>query len=87
MQDWVPPQTCYRSRPGRWGAEDIWPSPRIPPKKLALGPAGALGGALGKRRFARPCGWASALEKLGAVVMMTIGPPTNALMIRGRRSF
>ncbi len=47
MQDWVPPQTCYTARPGRWVAEDLWPSPRSVPKELALGPAGALGGDLG----------------------------------------
>ncbi|MEZ5798065.1 MAG: CocE/NonD family hydrolase [Paracoccaceae bacterium] len=29
MQDAVPPQTCYRHRPGRWVGEADWPSPRI----------------------------------------------------------
>lgn len=38
MQDSVPPRTCYHHRPGRWVAEDAWPSPRIQP--WALHPAG-----------------------------------------------
>lgn len=29
MQDSVPPTTRYEQRPGRWVAEDTWPSPRI----------------------------------------------------------
>jgi hypothetical protein len=45
MQDHVPPRTCYRERPGRWVAEDHWPSPRIRMERLALGPGGRLGAA------------------------------------------
>lgn len=45
MQDHVPPQTCYLERPGRWVAEDTWPSPRITPERLTLGSNGVLGGA------------------------------------------
>ncbi|MDP3647715.1 MAG: CocE/NonD family hydrolase [Tabrizicola sp.] len=44
MQDHVPPQTCYRERPGRWVGEEVWPSPRIVPERLALGAGGRLGG-------------------------------------------
>jgi putative CocE/NonD family hydrolase len=44
MQDHVPPQTCYRERPGRWVGEEVWPSPRIVPERLALGSGGRLGG-------------------------------------------
>ena len=45
MQEYVPPQTCYLARPGRWVAEDTWPSPRITPERLTLGANGVLGGA------------------------------------------
>lgn len=43
MQDYVPPATCYTSRPGRWVAEETWPSPRISSQKLCLNPGGVLG--------------------------------------------
>ncbi len=36
MQDSVPPSTHYDERPGRWIAEEAWPSPRIEPRRLAL---------------------------------------------------
>ena len=42
MQDHVPPQTCYRSRPGRWVAEKQWPSSRINWQTFHLSPAGHL---------------------------------------------
>ncbi len=29
LQDSVPPTTSYRERPGRWVAEESWPSPRL----------------------------------------------------------
>jgi uncharacterized protein len=45
MQGYVPPATCYTSRPGRWVAEDTWPSPRIKPQKLCLNGRGVLGDA------------------------------------------
>ena len=44
MQDHVPPQTCYTTRPGRWVGETVWPSPRIQPLTLALNPGNRLGG-------------------------------------------
>ena len=47
MQDYVPPATCYRLRPGRWVAEDAWLSPRIVAEKLCLNPGRRLGGAKG----------------------------------------
>jgi hypothetical protein len=37
MQDSVPPHPSYKERPGRWVAEDSWPSPRIGPKTYAFG--------------------------------------------------
>src|SRR6266545_2737816 len=37
MQDWVEPRTFYEERPGRWVAEDAWPSARIEPFALPLG--------------------------------------------------
>src|SRR5579884_30021 len=42
MQDSVPPRTHYRTRPGRWVAEERWPSPRLTTRRLALG-RGTLG--------------------------------------------
>ena len=39
MQESVPPQTTYAERPGRWVAEESWPSGRIAPLRLALNPS------------------------------------------------
>ena len=36
LQDPVPPRTYYAERPGRWVAEDTWPSPRIEATSLHL---------------------------------------------------
>lgn len=36
MQEPVPPATCYTERPGRWIAENAWPSPNIDWHKLHL---------------------------------------------------
>ena len=36
LQDSVPPQPQYETRPGRWVAEDRWPSPRITTHRLNL---------------------------------------------------
>ncbi len=36
MQDSVAPQPFHETRPGRWVAEDSWPSPRIQPQRLFL---------------------------------------------------
>ena len=33
MQESVPPKPFYYERPGRWVAEDSWPSPRIVPRR------------------------------------------------------
>lgn len=38
MQHTVPPDTSYSHRPGRWVAEESWPSPRIKRRNLALQP-------------------------------------------------
>lgn len=43
VQDSVPPKTCYTERPGRWVAEDEWPSSRIVPHRMPLGAHGRLG--------------------------------------------
>ncbi|HKJ77004.1 MAG TPA: CocE/NonD family hydrolase, partial [Gammaproteobacteria bacterium] len=45
MQDSVPPTTRYRTRPGRWVAEQQWPSPRVEAvtHPLAPGRIGAPG--------------------------------------------
>ena len=42
MQDSVPPTTRYRTRPGRWVAEQQWPSPRVEAVAHPLAP-GRLG--------------------------------------------
>ena len=44
MQDPVPPQTCYTSRPGRWVGEPVWPSPHITATPFPLNQAHRLGG-------------------------------------------
>ncbi len=36
MQDSVPPTTSYQERPGRWVAEERWPSSRIETRSFAL---------------------------------------------------
>jgi putative CocE/NonD family hydrolase len=36
LQDSVPPRPYYAVRPGRWAAEDSWPSPRIATQTLFL---------------------------------------------------
>jgi putative CocE/NonD family hydrolase len=38
IQDTAPPATWYAERPGRWAAEENWPSPRIEPAEYALAP-------------------------------------------------
>ena len=38
MQESVPPKPLYKERPGRWIAEDAWPSPRIRSVKYSLNP-------------------------------------------------
>ena len=38
MQASVPPAAHYGHRPGRWVAEETWPSPRIETRRLALNP-------------------------------------------------
>jgi predicted acyl esterase len=42
MQESLPPRTCYPDRPGRWVAEESWPSPRIDWRSLHLNAGGAL---------------------------------------------
>jgi len=54
MQDWVPPQTCYHDRPGRWVAEPRWPSPHIEWRKLHLNHDG-LSAVKGAERPAPIC--------------------------------
>jgi putative CocE/NonD family hydrolase len=47
MQESVPPAAFYAERPGRWVAEETWPSPRIKPRRYALNP-GRLAARAGK---------------------------------------
>jgi len=47
MQDSVLPAAAYAERPGRWVAEEGWPSPRIKSKRYALNP-GRLAARPGK---------------------------------------
>jgi putative CocE/NonD family hydrolase len=42
LQDWVEPRARLEHRPGRWAAEEAWPSPRVEVLELALG-EGTLG--------------------------------------------
>jgi len=46
LMDSVPPRTSYAERPGRWIAEDSWPSTNIAPRRFSLTPNG-LGEASG----------------------------------------
>ena len=48
MQEGVPPRRRYLERPGRWVAEDVWPSPRIESRRYALN-AGTIDAAPGAR--------------------------------------
>lgn len=54
MQDSVPPATCYRTRPGRWVAEDCWPSPRITTHRMPLGADGRFSDIAGTRSICSP---------------------------------
>lgn len=40
MQDAVPPRASYPTRPGRWVAEEAWPSPEIEARRFYLNPDG-----------------------------------------------
>jgi putative CocE/NonD family hydrolase len=42
MQESQPPKTCYTERPGRWVAEESWPSPRIQWRDLHCNAGGVL---------------------------------------------
>jgi hypothetical protein len=42
MQESVPPRGSYEERPGRWVAEEAWPSPRIEPRQWSLAPGRLL---------------------------------------------
>ena len=42
MQESMPPATYYPERPGRWVAEEAWPSPRIETRCLCLQPGRLL---------------------------------------------
>jgi len=44
MQDSAEPSTQYRHRPGRWVAEDTWPSPNVSTHRLYPAPGGHLAG-------------------------------------------
>ncbi|MFO7726010.1 MAG: CocE/NonD family hydrolase [Oceanipulchritudo sp.] len=43
MQEYAPPASRYKERPGRWVGESSWPSGRIREKSLYLNPYGRLG--------------------------------------------
>ena len=40
MMDGLAPAPFYPHRPGRWVAEDVWPSPRVQELRLSFGPDG-----------------------------------------------
>ncbi|MBN2205754.1 MAG: CocE/NonD family hydrolase [Thermoleophilia bacterium] len=47
MEEYVPPRPLLEHQPGRWVAEEEWPSPRIAARALRLGADGVLRGAAG----------------------------------------
>ena len=47
MQESVPPAPWMDEVPGRWAAEDEWPSPRVEPRRLRLDADGVLRDAAG----------------------------------------
>ena len=53
MQDSVPPTTRYEQRPGRWVAEDTWPSPRIEQCVHPLGPGRIYASGRESRNYKR----------------------------------
>ncbi|MSO89448.1 MAG: CocE/NonD family hydrolase [Rhodospirillaceae bacterium] len=40
MQDGVPPAPSHETRPGRWVAEPVWPSPNVAMREFVLSPGG-----------------------------------------------
>jgi len=52
MQEPVPPKPQYIDRPGRWVAEEVWPSPRITIKRFGFTPGRLEEGTTGEGRFA-----------------------------------
>ena len=62
MQESVPPAPWMDEVPGRWAAEDEWPSPRVEPRRLRLDADGVLRDAVAE---ARPAAEAAAAH--GAV--------------------
>ena len=50
MQESVPPAPWMDEVPGRWVAEDEWPSPRVEPRRLRLDADGVLRDAAGEAR-------------------------------------
>jgi uncharacterized protein len=63
VKDGLPPQTWYHERPGRWIAEEVWPSPSIAVQTLRLSGEGGLVNDSGtfNRTFSSPadCGAAA----------------------------
>lgn len=45
VHDSAPPRTHYDERPGRWVAEEEWPSPHLVPTPMLLDPRGLVNGA------------------------------------------
>jgi uncharacterized protein len=42
LEEYLPPQTLVEEQPGRWVAEETWPSPRLAPRALRLDADGVL---------------------------------------------
>jgi putative CocE/NonD family hydrolase len=42
MEEYTPPQPLLEHQPGRWVAEEAWPSPRVAPRRLLLDADGVL---------------------------------------------
>jgi uncharacterized protein len=68
MQESVPPLPFYIDRPGRWVAEDTWPSPRVAPRRWRLG-----------RGFLREVDEGKAERKLESVALRWKSPQTTGM--------
>ena len=78
LQDYLPPAPFVDEQPGRWAAEDEWPSPRLAPRTWRLDGDGGL----------RPAGEAepAAGERLSIIGSMRCGADAGAWCAEGQVS-
>jgi hypothetical protein len=86
LEEPVPPQPFYETRPGRWVAEPSWPSPNIRPKVLALNAGGRLAVKAGPETLIAHRSPQSLGETCGAWCGFGLGPekPTDQRVDDGR---